>query len=277
MAALLLFGGLFGSNSTNSTVITQDTMTQINQRTSADCSAVCNANQSGNIVIITDSTIKGGAGFAQSCSAKANCTISNTMASQVDNIIAAITQQTNESTNSIIGSIGHNEKTNNINIKQTTRNFITQVVESTCTATAMFNQSNNLFYASNSNIGGFAGFQIGIDPPATANAACTMTNLSKIIVYNKEQADATQKNSSLSVLVFIVIAIVIAAVIAFVVFIVLLIVGKSIFSKKNTPAPVNTASDDDVIAAAAAIEASSMAAVPEAASMPETTVPGEVV
>jgi len=200
-------------NQINTSTINEQVMTSILNESSEKCSASCTANQTGDVVIIENSTIGGDAGFEVSCSAAASCIMNQSIDTQVQNVLSAIAQQSNASVSGLLGDLGDSGESNQADIDLSIRNFITQMEESTCTASVSFNQSNDLFYASNSSINGFAGFQIGINQPASANASCTMSNLSKIVVYNQAQAQTNQSNTQVSMLALIAIAVVICVLI----------------------------------------------------------------
>lgn len=204
--------------SVNQGSINNDVMTSIFSESSETCNASCSANQSGNVVIIENSTIGGDAGFEESCTANATCIMEQQLDTQLSNILSAIASQSNSSVQGIFGDIGSSGGFNVADVTQTIKNYITQMEESTCTASATFDQSNNLFYASNSDIAGFAGFQIGIDTPASANASCTMTNLSRIVVYNNAQSSTNQTNTQVSLIGIIVIGIIICSLLGFILF-----------------------------------------------------------
>ena len=194
--------------SVNQTDINQTTMTSILNESSQICQASCSASQTGDVVIIENSTVGGDAGFEIACTVSTSCVMNNTIESEVSNILSAVANQQNSSITGILGDLGNAGQFNYAGINESITNYITQIEESTCSATASFTQSNDLFYAANSSVGGFAGFQIGIAQPASANASCTMTNLSRVVVYNSAQASVTQSNTSVSLFAIIAVAIV---------------------------------------------------------------------
>lgn len=197
-----------GSNSSNSYSLEQNVTTSILNASKQTCESKCESNQSGNVVIIDNGKVGGSAGFSQSCSAQASCVMNTQLDSNVESVIGSVANQSNTAVTSILGDLSFNQTTNSANIKQNITNFVTNMSDSTCKASVALNQTNNLFVASNSDIGGFAGFQSGVDPPATANSSCTMSNLSKVVVYNQAQSESAQKNTQISLLAIIIIAII---------------------------------------------------------------------
>ena len=198
-----------GGVQTNLTNISQGVMTDILNQSAATCSASCSQNQSGNVIIIDGGSVGGDVGFSQNCKVTAACTMTQSLDSQVSSIISAVSDQSNTALTGFMGDLSFNAATNSANIQSQIKNYITNITESTCNSTAVMNQSNNLIYASNSNIKGFVGFQIGGNgQPVTVESSCTMSNLSKITVYNEEQATSKQSNVSISSLALIGLALV---------------------------------------------------------------------
>jgi hypothetical protein len=197
-----------GNNQSNTTDITTSVMTSIFEETSTTCSATCSETQSGNVVVIQNSTIGGSAGFAESCSVSASCMMNNSLDAEVQNIISSTLEQENEAITDFMNGLSVNNETNSANINQYVYNSVTQIIDSTCNASLAFSQTNNLLYISDSGVGGFAGFQIGIDQPASANASCSMSNMSKSVVYNSVQDSTTQSNTSMGSMALIAAAII---------------------------------------------------------------------
>lgn len=223
-----------GSNQSNTTDVTQTVMTNVFEETATSCNATCTEVQSGNVVIIENDTIGGSAGFAESCQVSASCMMNNTLDTQVTDILSSITSQSNSAVTDILSSLSFNNETNSANITQNTTQNITQIIDSTCNATLAFTQTDNLFYASDSGISGFAGFQIGQDVPSSANASCSMSNMSKAVVYNSVQAQTTQSNSTMGAFALIAAAIVACLIIGGI--LIVAMGGMKSFNKSGTPA-----------------------------------------
>jgi hypothetical protein len=195
----------------------QDVMNSILQEQSTACNATCTNNVSGNVVIVTGGSA-GSIGIqTQSCTATANCLISNTIDSQIDNLLTAIAQQENTSATDIMNDLALNFTDFDVDVRQSMANYVTQITNSTCNATAIQNVNNNYVYAANATTSGFVGVQVG---PTSANATCTMDNITKAIVYNQAQAQSTQKSTNIGMfaLIFAVIAfvVVIGAILLFI-------------------------------------------------------------
>jgi hypothetical protein len=185
-------------NQNNKVSIDQEVMNNILQKEYNSCVAVCESEQSGNTIIIDGSTITGDVGLRQVCKANASCLMTNSIDAEVSNIIEDTIKQSNTTVNSLF-SVNWNNQTNSTNIKSIVTNNVTQILTNTCNANESLNQSNNLLYISKSTIkGDFIGFALG-DDATNANAACTMSNLAKLVVYNKVQADVSQSNTAIDI------------------------------------------------------------------------------
>lgn len=209
--------GIAASANLNVNNISNGITNTINQSISSVCTASCSANQSNDVIIIENSTVTGsGIGFTAACTANSSCIMQNTMDSNVQDLLSAIANQTNQALNGALGDISYNASANFNNINQNVTNFLTQMTNSTCASAVSVNQSNDLFFASNSDLNSpasFVGFTIGGNSPVSANSSCTMTNIQKSLMYNRLQAQVAQSNTETSILAIIVIGIVIVIVV----------------------------------------------------------------
>lgn len=210
-----------GNLQVNNNSVTENVMTQMLNEMDTKCSAKCSVNQSNDAIIINGGTVNagGGIGFQASCSVSASCLMDNQLNSQAQSILASISQQANAAATDLFGDFSFNAGINNNSATENITNIITNVTNSTCNSEALFNQSNDLFYASDAtlNTNGFVGFQVGPGNSNSVSSSCTMTNISKMIAYNQEQADNTQKNTSLGIFVIIIVVLGIVFVVSIIV------------------------------------------------------------
>lgn len=227
--------------------VNQNIATNIDQATSSTCQATCTESQTNDVIVINGSTVNSnGIGFSQSCSVDSSCIMKSVLDSNIQNIIDSVSSQANKALTGAFMDISANAQANFNNVDQNITNNITQMLTSTCNANAALNQSGSLFYVSNSTINagqGFAGFSIGTNSPVSVNASCLMQNLSRASVYNKEQAQNTQSNTSISILAILIIGIV-------VIIVVLAIVG-GVVAATRKPSPKTGPSFMDTIDQAA--------------------------
>jgi len=195
--------------SSNTVDVDQNVMNNILSETSTVCAASCTAVQSGDVIVVQNSSIGGGIGFTESCTVNASCVMNNSIDTQIQNILSSITQQSNKAVTDFLGDLAWNDQTNSANFKQNVTNNVTQVISSTCNADIAFSQNNDLLYVSNTGASGFVGFQIGANNSASANASCAMSNTSRTVVYNNVQAQANQSNTDIGVFAMIAMAVVV--------------------------------------------------------------------
>lgn len=222
-----------GGYQSNTSNISQSTMTSILNQSAQTCQASCTANQSGNVIIIDGGNIQGSVGFSENCKVTASCTMVQSLDTQVENIISAIAEQSNTALTGFMGDLSFNAATNSVNIRNSITNYITNITESTCSSRAVMSQSNNLLYASNANVSGsnnnFFGFQIGSSGnPISVQSACSMSNISKVSVYNQENASSKQSNLSVSSLGLIAVALIL-----FIVMIVIIVIVSAVGKGKK--------------------------------------------
>lgn len=188
-----LWGLIFGGDEvTLSANVNQDIQNSVYQNFSTSCEAKCDNFAEGTYVIIIDSKVSGGVRFDQKCTVTANCAAENTAEAVVQNVLDATAEQSAFIQNSFI-TLGGATLKNNLNIDQKLRNQLTQVLSSSCSATARSIARNTVLYVKNSETKEVAFTQSG---EVTAN--CTLNNTGKISLFNDVVAEAKQTATVLS-------------------------------------------------------------------------------
>jgi len=180
-----------------------------------ECKATCDDIQSGNVVIIQGSTLKGGISFNQKCEVKLQCEIQNNLETDVATILDAAGKQTAITANGF-PDFNFNNISNSFQSSQIITNTITNIIDSSCTSQATQNQNSNYTYVQNSNIEG----SIQFNQTADVNASCTLTNRSSLIVSNKASAKSSQSAVILGTTGLIIALVVVVIIIVVVIFLI---------------------------------------------------------
>jgi len=197
-------------NTTNSYKATQNITNDITQINQSSCIATVQVQSGGNVVIIEDSRINGNVvGSVVKVSTDASCIMASAAEADIQNILNASAEQTKSTENGIFSidfpamfdSLG--STTNSIEIEQNVTNNILQLNSSNCSSNIIISDSPNYIYVRGSTVGGNV---IGSDVTADASASCTITNNTKVYVYNDLLAEGKQKKELKSVFFTIVIA-----------------------------------------------------------------------
>lgn len=196
-----------GTTSSNSLDVTQDVMNNFVQESRESCISSTNCQANNNVIVVSGS-VAGNVGIVESCTANSRCMMNNSMDTSITNILASMTNQKNTAITDLFGDFSFNSQTNSVNIRQTIQNFVTQITESTCQSTASLIANNNIVI-SNATVGGSVGVILGQgnDPAGTSQSSCTMTNITKLEAYNKEQSTNSQSNTSIGMIAIIAIII----------------------------------------------------------------------
>jgi hypothetical protein len=197
-------------NTTNSFKSTQNVTNDITQINQSSCIASVQIDSGGNVVIIEDSRINGNVvGSVVKVSTDASCIMSSSAQADIQNILKASAEQTKSTENGIFSldfgaifdSLGYTD--NSIEIEENVTNNILQLNSSNCSSNIIISDEPNYIYVRGSTVGGNV---IGSDVTADANASCTITNNSKVYVFNDLLADGKQKKELKNVFFTIVIA-----------------------------------------------------------------------
>jgi hypothetical protein len=174
------------------------------------CSISCGDNISNTSVTVTGSNTR--INLSQTCSAVgAECSIKNIIGNQIDNMITNLTKNEQKgSASGVMGLLGPSS-TENENMSTAIKNSITQLVNNTCSI-SVENQLNNVRAVIVGNNDTFNIAQTGDMDKST----CVMDTVIKNVLNNNVSNEADNKQSTLSILQFIiVVAIIIVLVILF--------------------------------------------------------------
>lgn len=199
-------GGVASSTSRNKVV--QTSLNTITQQAEANCTANCTQIQSGNTVIIENSTV-GDIQFIQQCEVDATCHISNTLDAAAKAIQGSLQNASAQPSWFYPGVQINSAKNNTV---QEVRNDLEQKLTSACAATVTQVQTGNLIYAKNSQTG-----DIGFIQSADLQQSCYLDNSAKAVAATTQKADQFAQAGGIG-----------AGLIAIVLLVVVLIIGIAI-------------------------------------------------
>jgi hypothetical protein len=182
----------------------------ITQVSSLECLSSSQTDESGNAVIIQNSTILGNfTGLTVQTTADATCIMTSTMDNSIQNVIKDISQQTNSTDSGIFQGLSIQK--NDTNVVETVNNNISQINQQLCESSNISVQDGNYLYVNSTFI---AGDFIGISAGTNSKAGCSMTNYMKNSVFNQVQNSSTQSNTVTSVFSLILTIIILIIVVA---------------------------------------------------------------
>jgi len=182
----------------------------ITQASTQECLASSQTDESGNVIIIQNSSILGNfTGITTQTTADASCIMTSTMDNSIQNIISNISNQTNSTDSSIFQGLSIQK--NDTNVNNTVNNNISQINEALCDVSNITVQDGNYVYVSDTTI---AGNFVGISATTNSKAGCSMTNYMKNTVFNQVQNSSTQSNTITSVFSLILTIIILIIVVA---------------------------------------------------------------
>lgn len=189
----------------NDQSVQQKFLTNVMQTNQQNCASSTSTSQSGNVTIITGTTILGDF-FGQSATitTDSTCLISSSMSDSVTDLLSAVANQSLTAASGLFSIFNANGQFNVNTAKQDTTNNISQLNEATCTSSTVTNQNGNYQYISNSF---FGGNYVGQTTTSNTGASCSMTNYMKAVTYNQAQASGTQAGTTTSLFTYIAIAI----------------------------------------------------------------------
>lgn len=201
-----------GGVQSNVAISNQTIQNNMLQSTSNVCKSVCTNTRNGGQVIIKDGTNWGELDLSQSCTANSTCIISTNMSSTVNNVLDALLKQQQSAQQSVF-AFTLQVQTNVTDLEQNIQNNLTQVINSSCQASATNTQNNPFVYIGNSNNMG----KINLSQAASSNASCQMTNVAGIQLTNEATAkiDQGQKITSVMAIIALVILAIIILIIVF--------------------------------------------------------------
>jgi len=213
-----------GSAQSNFISEAQNLENSILQASSETCIATCTNVEDNNTIIINGTSIGGNLDLTQQCKAQASCIMANQLDSQVQNIVKAMAEQKQTSKTSPF-SFSFKGQNNEAQINQNITNSVTQIMNTACQSTSDNMMVNDTIVLTNDRVGG--NFVLSQSGDATSN--CTMNNLAKQVLFNKERATADQTQTIESVFFLIILAIIICLIVGAI--IVFMVVGPSGFKK----------------------------------------------
>lgn len=193
-------------------VAVQTSVNNILQESNSYCFANCNGDiENINIVVINGSKVDG-IEIEAVCVSQSLCSMRNELDAISTQQLEAIqySEATFAGQAAFVTWPGFSVNTTNNNTVQSLSNTVTQVIDSTCEASANNNISNiNVLVGNNSEVGGF---YIGTDGSATAD--CNMENSAKSSVSQTAVTEQTAVSTGGSVLIIalLIIAVVIIAI-----------------------------------------------------------------
>lgn len=162
---------------------------------------------SGNVIVL-DNTTAGDITFSQKCTAEAFCVMDNSLDALVEAYQEA--KVVADAKPAFFPGISISASVNDT--KQTIKNDLTQIMENLCTADVSQTNTDNIVYATDSNIG-----NIGFLQEGSASADCVMQNIGRLTAQLKQDGDITAASggsfagiSGLIVIIIIVIVIIFA-------------------------------------------------------------------
>lgn len=178
------------------------------------CTATCQQIQTGNVTVIDglDNSSCENSGFtinSQTCTPTTECYMNNNLSSAVNTILEATGQQT-ASTQQSFFSFSFANITNSASVEENITNTVSQIMTTTCTADNQQLQANNVTIAE--NLTGVCSFGVN-SQSGNPSTACTMSNLSKLQVFNCGQAGLDQSGKVTSSFASIFVAIAIALIV----------------------------------------------------------------
>lgn len=192
-------------NQTESTTFATDILNSASQDINNFCSISCgNDFDNVNIVVTGNGNT---VNLSQTCSAVgAECSIKNIIGNQIDNMITNLSKNEQKgSATGIMGMIGPSS-TENEYMSTAIKNSITQLVNNTCSI-SVENKINNVRAVIVGNNDTFNIAQTGDMDKAT----CAMDTVIKNVINNNVANTTDNKQSTTSILQFLIIAVVIVA------------------------------------------------------------------
>jgi hypothetical protein len=170
-------------------------ITQINQ---SSCTATVQNESGGNFIILDGVRVAGDVyGSITRIKTNASCIMSSSNEANIDNLLESLADQgkTTENSGFSLDAVAIIDKlksqNNSIDIRQYITNNITQMNINTCSSNIINTESPNYTYIRGGSVGGSV---IGSDTTAESSSSCTITNNSKLIIYNDILSDGDQSN-----------------------------------------------------------------------------------
>lgn len=178
------------------------------QSSSQTCTSTCSQQQDGNVAIVAGRT--GNIVYGQKCTSNAACTMSITLQSSINNMLANAVQQSNTAITDLFNDgIIFSRVNEGVDIKSNIVNNMTQITQASCQASSVQSQSDNFLYVQS---GGRTG-NVNYAQDGNASANCTMINASKMQAKSQINNNAAQKAKQIGMFAMIFVAIVLCVLI----------------------------------------------------------------
>jgi cobalamin biosynthesis Mg chelatase CobN len=196
-----------GSNISQAYNARQYIYNNVVQSSKENCVISCTNNSSDFLVLLDNVNIKGNVDFSQYCGIQgATCLLKSYIDSNINNVINSIAQQT-QIAEADIFAIDFSKYNQSVNVNQQIVNNVTQVSSASCQQSVDNSNSNNVFIAVDSSIGGNLNLSQRGD---INNVTCSLNNMISNQVSNSETSKSTQSIIKGSGILFAIIAMIIA-------------------------------------------------------------------
>jgi len=195
-------GGIFSSHNQNVVSQVSDIQNNFLQASFNECTTQTTQAQIGNTITINGSQV-GNVGLTQSSSIVQGCQSSNSVNTNLTNLIKNQSQQTNKTVTGLLGfSFGGSQ--NYTYDTQIINNQLNQILANECNALSSQVQANNIIALSNATAD-----NVVLSQQTNPSNTCVMSNVAKIIAFNSATSKADQSNTTRNGLVMIIIAMVV--------------------------------------------------------------------
>lgn len=193
------------------------------QAASSECSISCNQDQSGNVIIITNSDV-GDITFSQTCSiVGSQCLIKTYLDTNLTNILETMQEQDAVTVSGFADILsGFRETNQTIDVNQHVVNSISQLISNNCRIDTAQAQNNNYVYIGDSTTGNLSFVQSS----DITNTDCIMDTIAKAVAVTEESAKTGQKSTTTNM--FAIIGLIIACIIIIIIFVVIMMVAKPV-------------------------------------------------
>ena len=208
---------IMGATQSNTANLINQSVTNAAQTSIQTCQSQGTAQVNNSGIIINGSRVGGNVGIVAASVVTQQCTMNNTLSSDVSNILNNLAQQEEAQEASFLNWFS--KQNNSVNSTNTIVNNISQVLSTTCSSTSASSVNN----ANIDIIGADVGGNVSIASTTSVNNQCNMVNSGKIAVFNDLQNNIKQKQTQLDLFGLIAMAIIAVIAIIFVIIIVLVI------------------------------------------------------
>jgi hypothetical protein len=207
-----------GSNQSSSSKAILNDANNLYETSSSACIGTCTTITTNQTIIISNTTVGGNIDITNQCSASASCVMQSIISSQVQNVMSSMASQENITTQLLPIAFDFNNKNTSTTIQQNITNNMTQTLQAVCQATDTTLTTNQTLIGSNDTFGG----NVSIMNQGSANANCTINNLSRMTLFNQSTSSDDQTTKQSTVLGVMMISIVIILVIGAIILVIVI-------------------------------------------------------